>query len=138
MKNNLSWFSIIEVVVASFILSLSVFWVYKLIWENTKLIWKSYNYMQANFLFQPMKECIEKIWYDSIVWTGDSKIYIDLWTEWDNCSIWTNTSVLLIDNLEYQFFWEISNTTMNSIDWILKIDTLDAWIIQENYQQKKR
>ncbi len=138
MKNNLSWFSIIEVVVASFILSLSVFWVYKLIWENTKLIWKSYNYMQANFLFQPMKECIEKIWYDSIVWTGDSKIYIDLWTEWDNCSIWTNASVLLIDNLEYQFFWEISNTTTNSINWILKIDTLDAWIIQENYQQKKR
>lgn len=138
MRKSANAFSIIEVVVASFILSLSVFGVYKLIWENTKLIWKSYNYMQANFLFQPLRECIEKIGYDSIIWTWNSVIYFNLWSDWQECEIWTDTDVLFIDNLEYQLLWEITNTTTESIEWDLKIDTLDAWVIKEFYHQKKR
>ena len=57
MKKNNKAFTLIEVIVATGILMISVFWVYKLIWENAKLINNSDNYLQLNLLFSPLSSC---------------------------------------------------------------------------------
>jgi len=59
MKKNKIGFSLIEVVIAAGILSVTVFGVYKLIGENSKLINNSDNYLTLNNLFIPLQECIK-------------------------------------------------------------------------------
>ena len=59
MKKNIKAFSLIEVVIAAGILSVTVFGVYKLIGENHKLINNSDNYLTLNNLFIPLQECIK-------------------------------------------------------------------------------
>lgn len=68
-------FSLIEVVVATWILSIAVFWVYKMIWENNKIINNSNNFLNKTALFPVLETCIEQS--GETTWT----IYIDLWTD---------------------------------------------------------
>jgi len=61
MKKNKIAFTLVEVVVATSILMVSVFGVYKLIGENMKLINNNDNYLQLHSLFPALESCIEKI-----------------------------------------------------------------------------
>ena len=114
MKKYIKAFSLIEVVIATWIISITVFWVYKLIWENTKIISNSWNYLQINSLFPVLEECIENLWISS-----DTSIY--LWNNLDSCiksSSWT-----IIDNITYNLSANITNSWTNYIDWELVIDS---------------
>ena len=62
MKKNIPWFTLIEVIIATWIITIAVFWVYKLISENTKIISNSTNYTQSILLFPVLEQCIENIW----------------------------------------------------------------------------
>lgn len=119
MKKIKKAFSIIEVVTASIILSITVFWVFKLIFENQKLINNSSNYNTTLWLTSPLNECIEYIWYNWFV----SK---NVWDEY-NIYFWSsNTECLLssswtiIDNISYDFKIEISE---HIIDNFIKFRT---------------
>lgn len=94
-------FSLIEVIVASSILSITVFWVYKLIWENSKLINNSDNYLQLNSLFPVLQECIKNKWPSSFSSDSiNSEKQFNFWSNLNWCEIWT-TSNIIIDNIEY-------------------------------------
>lgn len=108
-------FSIIEIIISASILSIWVFWVYKLIWNNMNYIANNENLLQLNMLYNPMRECIKSIWYNSLSWSYNS---------WDTFSIyfWSNNmwcftgtynttydfSWIIIDHQEYFLFWKIS------------------------------
>ena len=112
--------------ISAIILSIAVFWVFKLIWENQKLINSSDNYKTAIYLFIPFHECIENIfWNNKTTWTD---YYISL----NNCSTWTTQTWITIDNIDYVLHWETSNLSSNTIDYILKIST-DSLMIEQNY-----
>jgi len=116
MKKNKKAFSLIEVITASIILTIAVFWVFKLIWENQKLINNSDNYKTATSLFIPLQECIENIYWTNII---IEKTYIDL----NNCSTWTTKTWITLDNIDYilSLSWTLINN--NFINYKLKINT---------------
>ena len=98
MKKSKQPFSIIEVVTATIILSIAVFWVFKLISENQKIINNSDNYNTATSLFLPFQECIENIWS----WTLNNQIfYINL----NNCTKSNSQTWIIINNTEYSLYW---------------------------------
>jgi prepilin-type N-terminal cleavage/methylation domain-containing protein len=122
MKKNKKAFTLIEVIIASAILSITVFWVYKLIWENSKLINNSDNYLQLNSLFPAFEECIKNKWYSSF--SGDlenSTKKINFWNNLNWCEIWNSNNVV-IDNIEFFLETKIISKKNNYIDFELKIE----------------
>ncbi len=110
----------IEVIIATSILTISVFWVYKLIWENTKIITNSSNFIQANYIFPIFEECIENIWFNSYMQNIWQEYFFNFWNDKKECKIWTNNGVI-IDNLEYILKWKIINYWTWFIDWELSV-----------------
>lgn len=137
MKNKNNWFSIIETIVATSILTIAVFWVYKLIAENNKIITNSWNYLNSYSLISTLTECIENIWfnnYDRSIW----KIYeFNFWENIDKCILW-NTYNINIDNIEYGLKWKIINSSDFFIDWQLEIESSQAKTITWSYKQIKK
>jgi hypothetical protein len=112
------WFSLIEVVIATSIISITVFWVYKLIWENTKIITNSTNYLQVTSLFPVMEECIEnKINnFPLAIWTNKD-FYLD--SNLNDCQLinsWT-----IIDNITYYLSAKVMESWNNYNKWQISI-----------------
>jgi len=114
MNNNNKWFSLIEVVIATWIITISVFWVYKLIWENTKIINISSNILQQNSLVWVLKECIRNIeFWTYIIWQEHN---FNLWANLDECLTWTINKVI-VDNIEFELKWKIMEVWTEYIIW---------------------
>ena len=122
MNKKNKWFSLIEVIVASSILSISVFGVYKLIWENTKIINNSSNSVQLNYFFPIIEECIANIWFWNFSHTIWYEYDFNLWLNNNECSTWTLNKVN-IDNIDYDIKWVIKDYQLNYIDWELSISS---------------
>ncbi len=147
MKNiSKSWFSIIEVVVSAIILSLSVFWIYKLMAENNRIIGNSNNYLDGNLLITNSVSCIENIWFDYFknTWT-----YNNTWSfyfqnnslTW-KCMTWTyNTSYTFtwvkLNNLDYYLYWKIISSWTGFLNWKLWIYNDKVWKIEKDYTMWK-
>jgi hypothetical protein len=133
------WFSLIEIVIATSIITIAVFWVYKLIWENTKIINNSWNYLQVNSLFPVLEECIENIWFNTFIWAVWTEYNFNFWVNQnlDSCNI-TNWNKIVIDNLEYNLKWIIKNKSTDSILWELQIYSEETNTLTWNYQQLKK
>ncbi len=135
MKKNKKWFSLIEVVIATSIISISVFWVYKLIWENTKIINYSYYYTQAHNLFPTTQECINNIWFekfDKWIW---NEYYFNFWNTLNKCNTWALNEKILIDNIEYNIKWVINNFWTGYIDWNIFIENEQIKTLSWKYIQ---
>lgn len=138
MQNKYSWFSLIEVIIATFIITISVFWVYKLIWENTKIITNSSNYLQVNSLFPVTEECIEYQWFDTFIWDSKVSYNFNFWHWWniDECNI--GVSEILIDNVNYYLKWEITNSWSNFIEWVISVSSDEIKTVTWSYRQLKK
>jgi hypothetical protein len=126
MINNRTAFSLVEVIVATSILTIAVFWVFKLIAENSKIISLSQNYIQANLLLQPSKECLDYLLKDNGIISMKNEstpFYLDLNSFSWVCSIWTNTSVNNLDNIDYIIYVEKNNEWIDFIDWKININS---------------
>jgi Tfp pilus assembly protein PilV len=134
MKKQKKAFSLIEVIIATWIISVTVFWVYKLIWENTKIISNSWNYLQANSLFPVLEECIENINSDFSKQSGSYNIFL-----WDSLTWCTNnTDLNIIDNIEYNLSATITSTWSKFIDWELSISSDEVKTMTWSYKQIKK
>ena len=121
MKLNKKAFSLIEVIIATAILSITVFWVYKLIWENSKILNNSDNFIKANTLFLSLEQCIKNLWITT-PWTYS----FNFWATWTECYTWT-TNIVEIDNLEYSLSWILTVSW-----WNLEISNDEVWKIVKN------
>jgi len=136
MKNKKA-FTLIEVIVASAILSITVFWVYKLIWENSKIINNSDNYLQLNNLFLNLEECIKSKWYSN--YSSDSLNSEKKYDFWNNLN-WCNNSSstwVIINNINYYLNSKITATWSNYIDFELKIEWEWVWIEKKEFRLYK-
>lgn len=136
MKNiSKKAFTLIEIIVATSILTIAVFWVFKLIWENNKIMSTSQNIKNSHFLLQPMSECLRSIWISQLH-SGDDEIYIDLWVNKNSCSLWDPNSYVELNNLEYQLKAEKKSDSWDSILWDLIIsDGVNKNITAEYFQK---
>lgn len=137
MKKNKKAFSLIEVLTATIILSITVFWIYKLIWENTKLINNSWNYSQAVSLFIPFEECLNYLDFSNFpnknIW---EKYDFNFWNDNNSCLIW-NTNKVIFDNIEYNLSWEITWSWANYLNWELTIFSENSWYLKKDFKQIK-
>lgn len=92
---NKKWFSILEVLISTLILSISVFSIYKLIGENRKSLEKSNSEFSVNNLFSVLENCIE----NKKNLTGS--LYLDLWTDLKKCDFVTSEKINNIDWVDY-------------------------------------
>ena len=138
MRQDKNAFSLIEVVIATSIITISVFWVYKLIWENTKIINNSSNYLQVNSLFPVVEECIEKIWFSALKNTGSNNYDFNFWNtlSLENCNTGTTFNVI-IDNIEYYLKWIITNSWSDFIEWEISIRSDETKTVTWSYKQIK-
>ena len=134
-KSHKKAFSLIEVLVSMSILSIAVFWVYKLIWENTKLISNSDNYVQLNNLFYPLQECLNYLDFSNF---PDKNIWynFNFWPTNTNCLVW-NSNIVSFDNIGYNLSWEITQSWSNFLDWSLKITADWVWVQTQDFRQIK-
>lgn len=137
MKNNKIGFSLIEVIVATWILVVAVFWVYKLIWENTKIITNSLNYIQLNSLTPPLKECINNIWIEYFLLNNVNYYEFNFWSSLNECNTWSSININL-NNIEYLINWTIVNSWSNFIEWNTYISSNESKTITWSYLQLKK
>ncbi len=137
MKNyhKTSAFTLVEVIVAASILSVTIFGVFKLIWENTKLISNKEQYSFANTLFPSLQECIEYIGFDNFDNTIPNTYYFNFWVNWDECISDTNpVNPINLDGIDYYLSW---STTWDAtqLNWNLEVDSDTTRSIQKTYTQ---
>ena len=135
MKYIRKWFTLIEVIVATSILTLTVFWVYKLIWENNKLLSQSHNIQNSHYLYYPFVECLSNIWLSALKSESD-EIFIWFWLNNLDCVIvWSDTYVE-IDKIQYKLRAYTNDQWDGYINWLLEIES-DEWKkITNNFLQK--
>lgn len=119
MRQNKQGFSILEVLIASIILTISVFWIYKLIWENIKIIERSDKYNQSLFLSENIKQCIDNIWFQSFYSNVSTDYNFNLGVSGSSCSIWLWSTT--IDGEVFTFSWKILNKTPTQLEWNISI-----------------
>lgn len=110
MKTKL-WFSLIEVIVAISVLTIWVFWVYKLIWSNMLLLSNSESNITLNSLKLPLDECMKNFWYDYLSWAYalNQTFSINFWSWNLDCLTWSYDSSfsftpVIVDNAEYYLY----------------------------------
>ncbi len=123
-------FTLIEVIIATSILSISVFWVYKLISENNRIINNSNIYLSSNLLVPVVENCIENI--SPATWT---KYFLYLWNDYKQCSLNNNVILNNIDWINYELSFEWNDTPIWKI-WAIEIFSDFTWKIESNYIQK--
>lgn len=126
MKKNIFAFSLLEVVIAAWILTVTIFWVYKLIAENTRLMKNASDYKQWSMLFISIKECIENIWFNNFKTSTQTWYSFNFWPTWNVCLTGSYDSNYTFSWVEvgswsYFLFWEITNSWSNFINWNLSI-----------------
>lgn len=118
---KIKWFSLLEVVIAASILTVTVFWVYKLIAENSRLMKNASDYKQWNMLFVSLKECIENLSFDNFKASTQTGYSFNFWPTDNLCltgSYDTNYSyswVTIWQNI-YYLYWEVTNS-WSDIGW---------------------
>ena len=128
---NIKAFSLIEIIVATSILSIAVFWVYKMIWENTKIVANSNNFLNTSLLFPIIETCIE----NSNITTSK---YIDLWVDYKSCSISDSSVNNTIDNIDYILYAKMDNDSLpKSRIWEISVTSDFSATSSWFYIQKK-
>lgn len=116
-KRSTKGFSLVEIIISTIILTIGVFWVYKLIANNMSLLWKNETLLTMKTLEKSLEECLlyfSKEWID-LSGTGFS-VYLWndlLWCEkWEFSENYLFTGVLINDETFYLYgkkntLWEI-------------------------------
>ena len=118
MKKTNKAFSIIEVVTASIILSIAVFWVFKLIWENQKILNNSEKQNTTISLFPSFIECIK-----NNIWSISDNENFYIWL--NNCSKSSTKTWITLDNIDYILYWS----------WIWN-NSYDLYVITDDNKEK--
>jgi prepilin-type N-terminal cleavage/methylation domain-containing protein len=134
-------FSLIEIIVATSVISMTIFWVYSLIAKNGKLIQNSWAYLQGEILIGNIKECINFLWFNTFKWNSQKEYSFNLPFTW-TCSTWTYSSwytfsPFQIDGKNFFLFATITNSWANFIEWKLGSYEESIGKIEKDYIQTK-
>lgn len=99
MQKNKNAFSLIELIIATGIISMTLFGIYKIIWENNRIIWNSDIFLSQNVLFQNAKECLK--WKN---FSGNR--YLNFWEDFKNCNFTNDEKIITINWVDFSIFIE--------------------------------
>lgn len=118
------WFSLIEIIIAIFVITVWVLWIYKLINSNMLLLSNSQENLELQTLNQPLRECINYLFEtkrdDFNTKTINSSFSVNFWNDLLWCEIWTyddnfSFTWVTIDNTTYFMYAKV---TLNNSDKI--------------------
>lgn len=112
-------FSLIEIIVSIWIISVTIFWIYKLIWENNKIIANSNIFLIQNLLYDNAKECLN--------WENFDNIFIDFWDDLKSCNFSNSEKITKIDNAEYIIQAKSQKSWTKVIFWKINIESNILW-----------
>lgn len=112
-------FSLIEIIVSIWIISVTIFWIYKLIWENNKIIANSNIFLTQNLLYDSAKECLN--------WENFDNIFIDFWDDLKSCNFSNSEKITKIDNVEYIIQAKSQKSWTKVIFWKINIESNILW-----------
>lgn len=112
-------FSLIEIIVSIWIISVTIFWIYKLIWENNKIIANSNIFLIQNLLYDNAKECLN--------WENFDNIFIDFWDDLKSCNFSNSEKITKIDNIEYIIQAKSQKSWTKVIFWKINIESNILW-----------
>lgn len=112
-------FSLIEIIVSIWIISVTIFWIYKLIWENNKIIANSNIFLIQNLLYDNAKECLN--------WENFDNIFIDFWDDLKSCNFSNSEKITKIDNVEYIIQAKSQKSWTKIIFWKINIESNILW-----------
>lgn len=131
-----NWFTLIEVIIATSILTIAVFWVYKLIWENTKIINNSWYNLDLNYMVTNLIECIENVWFSNYTKNIWEEYNFNLWPNYNECNTWTGSEII-IDNISYELKWKITDFWTGFIKWEYSVNNWISYSLTWSYIQIK-
>lgn len=129
-------FSLLEVIVATGILSMTVFWVYKLIGENVKISERSDDYIYSEILLTNLENCIDNIGFDYFYADPQNTYEFQIGNNWELCSIntWISTT---LNGTDYALSGDILIRNTSLIKWRLKLDS--SWVVNKTtFSQYKK
>ncbi len=145
MQKSTKAFSLIEIIISISILTIWVFWVYKLIWNNMNLLSNNENFITLNSLYNPFKECLNSIWYNSLSTKYNSwdTFSVNFWENNLWCATWSynenlNFSWVSLNNQNYFLYAKVIWKDINKINLETNIfnDTsgylFNSWSENEN------
>lgn len=126
MQKKHQAFSLVEVMIASFILTISVFGIYKLIGENSKIIQWNDRLMQAEMLLKNTTNCIDALWFTDFKNSSETDYSFNFWSDGLSCITWAylpnlSFSWVSLDASTYFLYGTITNSGSNFIDWEIKV-----------------
>ena len=133
--SKIYWFSLTEVIVATSILTLTIFWVYKLLGENLRLIWNTSSLSTIALLENNAKECLKYFWYSS-PWTIGQKYSINFWVNNIFCQTgsfdphYTTFSWVSLDSKTYFISTQIKSEDVSGRNW--EIEIFEEWVGKKN------
>jgi Tfp pilus assembly protein PilV len=112
MKKNKKAFSLVELIIATIVLTIGVFWVSALLTNTQNNINNVENFSKKETLFYSVFECFksEKDFSNSTDW---ATFYVNFWTDLKECDVNSTKTATTINNLDYYFKVEVTDKTSN-------------------------
>lgn len=111
-----SWFTLIEVLVATMILATVVFGILRLSNNNTKQTDNLEKNNDMYDIYSNSLECIKSLWYDYLSWTTSTQS-INFWTNTDNCLTWAYDNWLSFTWVEIKSYFDWQQAGSNNY-WV--------------------
>lgn len=142
MKNSKGWFSLVEIIVATIVLTVWVFWIYKLFWNNISILSNNDNYLNQINLQTPFRECVKNIWYTNFTssYSVGNSFSVNFWSDNMWCftwsySTWYSFSWINIDWVDYFLYWTLTSTDSKKVTLDLNIYNESLWELYASWSQ---
>lgn len=135
MKLTIKAFSLIEIIISVIILTLWVFWIYKLIGNNMWLLWHNTTKWTMYTLNTNIKECLTSFWYNNLQsYNTGTTFSIYFWTDYTWCFLGTydnnfSFTWIVLDNQNYYLYATIENKTSTIISLSHNVFSPDIWYL---------
>lgn len=126
MKYNKSGFSLVEIMIATVILTIWLFGIYKLIWNNMAIVWNNWTLNTQKMMSYNFEQCLSSLWYDRFKeldeWVSFSMNFWDIDDDYKKCIVgdYNNTldfTPVVVDGTEYYLYGtRINDKTSESIE----------------------
>lgn len=133
MKISKKGFSIIEAIVSTIILTIWVFWIYKLIWNNMNLLSNNETYITMLTLWKNFKECSKYFWYNNLSSYSSWDLFsVNFWVDNNWCFTWSYDndfyfSWVTFDNKEFFLYWKIIEKETDYLKVNYNVFNFTAW-----------
>lgn len=145
IKLNKFWFTLVEVLVASLILSVVVFGILRLVNNNTKQTTNLEKNNESYDVYSNSLECIKSLGYLYLS-NNTSTQSLNFWVNWTTCLTWSYNTNLSFSWIEIKSYFDSKPAWSNNYRTYFKTSTwanyidintfITDWVFTKNFSYK--